>query len=80
MAVAAARDWCLELPGSYVIGDKRTDLELADAIGGTGMLLTSGHGPEFSAWAMDHARPMFDTLLGAAEYIVKSAVESAPAA
>jgi D-glycero-D-manno-heptose 1,7-bisphosphate phosphatase len=78
MAIAAARDHHLELSGSYVIGDKRTDLELADAIGGTGMLLTTGHGREFAGWARDHGRPVFDSLLGAADYIVRPGVQAAP--
>jgi D-glycero-D-manno-heptose 1,7-bisphosphate phosphatase len=78
MAVAAARDWQLELPGSYVIGDKRADLELADAIGGTGILVTTGHGREFAGWARGHARPVFDSLLAAADYIVKSAGQAVP--
>jgi len=33
MALTAASDWNLELSGSYVIGDKQVDLELAEAIG-----------------------------------------------
>ena len=59
MALAAARDCHLELPGSYVIGDTRADIELADAIGGTGILLTTGHGAEFAEWARVQARPVF---------------------
>jgi histidinol-phosphate phosphatase family protein len=71
MARAASRDWNLPLAGCYVIGDKRADLELADAIGGRGILLTTGHGSESAAWANDHARPVFDSLLGAAEFITR---------
>jgi histidinol phosphatase-like enzyme len=78
MAVAAARDWQLDLPGSYVIGDKRSDMELADAIGGTGILVTTGHGREFTGWARDRARPVFDSVLEAAHYIARSAAEPAP--
>jgi histidinol-phosphate phosphatase family protein len=77
MALAAARDWRLELSGCYVIGDKRSDVELADAIGGTGILVTTGHGPEFAAWAREHARPVFDGVRSAAEFIVNSAIEMA---
>jgi D-glycero-D-manno-heptose 1,7-bisphosphate phosphatase len=71
MPLAASRDWNIDLAGSYVIGDKRSDLELADAIGGTGILVTTGHGREALDWARAHARPVFDGLRGAAEYIVK---------
>ena len=71
MAIAASRDWNLALPGSYVIGDKQTDLELADAIDATGILMTTGHGREFADRARRETRPVFDDLRSAAEYIVR---------
>jgi D-glycero-D-manno-heptose 1,7-bisphosphate phosphatase len=71
MAMAASRDWHLTLPGSYVIGDKQTDLVFADAIGATGILVTTGHGREFADRARRETRPVFDDLQGAAEYIAK---------
>src|SRR5258708_33696352 len=71
LAIAASRDWQLTLPGSYVIGDKQTDLELADAIGATGILLTTGHGRECADRARRESRPVFDDLRGAAGYIGK---------
>jgi D-glycero-D-manno-heptose 1,7-bisphosphate phosphatase len=77
MAEAASRDWDLVLSGSYMIGDKQTDLELADAIGGTGILVTTGYGLEFVEWARDHARPVFGDLQGAAEYIMAREAEAA---
>jgi histidinol-phosphate phosphatase family protein len=69
MALLASREWDLELSGAFVIGDKDTDLTLADAIGGTGILLTTGHGPKFAAWAAAHSRPKFEDLRAAAAYI-----------
>jgi histidinol-phosphate phosphatase family protein len=69
MALEAAREWGLELPGAFVIGDKRSDLELADAIGGTGILLTTGHGRKAAGWARAQSRPVFEDLRGAAAYI-----------
>jgi histidinol-phosphate phosphatase family protein len=69
MALAAARDLGLVLEGSYVIGDKRTDLQLADAIRGTGILVTTGHGAEAAAWAQAQARPVFANVQAAAQYI-----------
>ncbi|MGD0493698.1 MAG: HAD family hydrolase [Steroidobacteraceae bacterium] len=69
MALAASRDWGVRLAGSYVIGDKRTDLELADAVGGTGILVTKGHGLRDLAWASANARPVFRHMREAAAYI-----------
>jgi D-glycero-D-manno-heptose 1,7-bisphosphate phosphatase len=71
MALAASSDWGVQLVGSYVIGDKKIDLELADAIGGTGILVTSGHGMEDTAWARADARPIFHYLREAAAYVCK---------
>jgi histidinol-phosphate phosphatase family protein len=71
MALAAARDWHVELKGSYVVGDKRSDVEMADAIGGTGILVTTGHGRLALDWARAASRPVFDGLRSAAAYIVQ---------
>jgi D-glycero-D-manno-heptose 1,7-bisphosphate phosphatase len=72
MALAASRDWNIALPGSYVIGDKRTDLELADAIGATGILVTTGHGRAAAGWARERGRLVFDSLAGAARHIAST--------
>lgn len=76
MALAAACEWHLELAGSYVIGDKQADLELADAIGATGILVTTGQGAGARAWAGAHACPVFDSIRGAADYIVARGVRT----
>jgi len=73
MALAAARDWSLQLAGAFVVGDKRADVELADAIGGTGILLTTGHGRDSEQWARQNARPVFDQFQDAAAFIVSRA-------
>jgi D-glycero-D-manno-heptose 1,7-bisphosphate phosphatase len=70
MPLAAARDLGVGLPGSYVVGDKQCDVELADAIGGTGILVTTGHGRDSVAWAAREARPVASGLRGAAEFII----------
>jgi phosphoglycolate phosphatase-like HAD superfamily hydrolase len=54
-----------------VIGDKQADLELAETIGATGILVTTGHGADSVAWACEHALPTFDSIRGAADYIVE---------
>jgi histidinol-phosphate phosphatase family protein len=69
MAVTAARDWSIDLSGCYVVGDKRSDVELADAIGGTGILVTTGHGMDAVEWARAAGRPIFDGLRAVTAYI-----------
>jgi D-glycero-D-manno-heptose 1,7-bisphosphate phosphatase len=75
MALAASRDLKLELAGSFMIGDKRADLELADAIGATGILVASGHGRSAVVWARAEGRPVFDDFKAAAEYIAAQGSE-----
>ncbi len=70
MLLEAARDWALALPGCFVVGDKQSDVELADTVGGRGILLSTGHGAEHAAWAHANARPVFPELRDAARYIV----------
>ncbi len=41
---AAARDLDLTLAGSYYVGDKRSDVAPAIALGGTGILVRTGYG------------------------------------
>lgn len=69
MPLAAAADWGVELRGSYVIGDKKVDLQLADAIGGRGILLTTGHGRLDFEWARANERTVFHRLYDAATFI-----------
>lgn len=69
MALAAARDLRLELAGSFMVGDRRADLELADAIGASGILVASGYGRSAIDWARGEGRPVFDDFKAAADYI-----------
>ncbi len=71
MVLEASRDWGLELNGCFVVGDKRSDVELADAIGGSGILLTTGHGRDHAPWARERALPVFGEFLDAARFIVE---------
>lgn len=70
LPLTAARQHGLALAGSYVIGDKPSDLELADAIGGTGILVTSGHGAAAAGWARSTGRPVFGDMKAAAQFIL----------
>lgn len=69
LAIAAASDLGLTLLDCYVIGDKQSDLELADAIGGVGILMTTGHGAGYAGWASASGRPVFAQIALAADYI-----------
>jgi len=71
MAQQAHAELGVPLEGCYVIGDKRIDVELGHALGGTGLLVTTGHGQEDVPWAQAQSVPVFDTLLGACEYITQ---------
>ena len=53
LADRAAADLGIRLEDCFVIGDKRSDVELAFAIGATGILITTGHGRSDVAWAIE---------------------------
>jgi D-glycero-D-manno-heptose 1,7-bisphosphate phosphatase len=72
MALEAAREWQLKLAGCFVVGDKRADVEMADAIGGAGILLTTGHGQKSLSWALAEGRPVFNEFRAAAQFIIAS--------
>ena len=44
MLERAAREHALELAGSYVVGDRYADLEMAHEVGGRGILVLTGYG------------------------------------
>ena len=44
LAVRAAKDLAIDLASSFVVGDKRSDMELARAIGAKGILVRTGYG------------------------------------
>lgn len=79
MAEDAARDLGLTLPGSIVIGDKRADVELAHAIGGTGILVTTGHGAADLAWADGAGVPVAADLGEAAAIVDRLLAQRTPA-
>jgi D-glycero-D-manno-heptose 1,7-bisphosphate phosphatase len=69
MAQQAHEELGVPLAGCYVIGDKRIDVELGQALGGTGLLVTTGHGQEDAPWAHANQVGVFSNLLGACEHI-----------
>ncbi|MGE3805702.1 MAG: D-glycero-alpha-D-manno-heptose-1,7-bisphosphate 7-phosphatase [Gemmataceae bacterium] len=55
MLLQAARDHDLRLAGSFVIGDKLTDLQAGQVVGARGILVRTGHGARQEvrgAWAI----------------------------
>jgi histidinol-phosphate phosphatase family protein len=72
MAEQARADLSLSWEGCHVIGDKRIDVELGQALGGTGLLVTTGHGQEDSPWAREQGLPVFENLLAACHHIARS--------
>ena len=69
MADRAAADLGIRLEDSFVIGDKRSDVELAFAIGATGILITTGHGRSDVAWAIRKSCLVTDSFLDAAHHV-----------
>ncbi len=73
MVDRALRELDLTREGSWVIGDKADDIELARAAGLRGVLVRSGHGAEAeAAGAGRAAESVVDDLLAAARYIIES--------
>ena len=73
MISRAAADLDIDVPGSFVVGDKWLDVELAQRAGATGVLVRTGYGQsaeaEQPAWI--HPVPVLDTLLEAASWILE---------
>lgn len=69
MLEQAAREHDLDLPNSFVIGDKRVDVELALAAGCVGILVETGYGRENAAWALTAGYAVCRDLLDASTYV-----------
>lgn len=65
----AARMFDIDCSRSFVIGDKRSDVELAAAIGAVGILVLSGHGREHLDWARTHERLIAENMADAAQIV-----------
>ena len=68
MALQAAQELGIELAGSWVIGDKALDVNLATAIGGRGILVRTGYGLDEQTACSPHA--IADDVLDAARIII----------
>ena len=69
LADRAAADLGIRLEELFVIGDKRSDVELAFAIGATGILISTGHGWSDVAWAIGKSCLVIDNFLDAARHV-----------
>lgn len=70
LAHDAARDLGLDIAGAWVIGDKMSDVGLAEAFGGRGILVTTGHGAGAVAAAQASGVPVVTDLNSAADVIL----------
>jgi D-glycero-D-manno-heptose 1,7-bisphosphate phosphatase len=70
----AAREHCLELGKSYVVGDRYVDVELAHGVGARGLLVMTGYGRgEYEFHSGEWARPpykMVENLAAAVDLIL----------
>ncbi|WP_036257601.1 D-glycero-alpha-D-manno-heptose-1,7-bisphosphate 7-phosphatase [Methylocapsa aurea] len=71
MIDAAARDLNLDPARSFVIGDKRCDIDLAAAVGAAGILVTTGHGRLDAEYARSLPAPVCRDLFEASEEVAR---------
>jgi D-glycero-D-manno-heptose 1,7-bisphosphate phosphatase len=69
LADRAAADLGIRLEKCFVIGDKRSDVELAFAIGATGILITSGQGRRDLPGVTGKSWLIVDNFLEAARHV-----------
>jgi len=66
MLLEAARDWQIDLPRSYMVGDNEKDVTLIKQLGGKGILVGDGYGelsPPFSSEPDYRARDVLEALM-----------------
>lgn len=63
----ACRDHGLDPTRSFVVGDKASDLELATAVGATGILVETGEGADHVAWARQRGYKVYRDLADLAQ-------------
>ncbi|WOJ89106.1 HAD family hydrolase [Methylocapsa polymorpha] len=71
MIRAAVHDLDLDPARSFVIGDKRSDIDLASAVGATGILVTTGHGRLDVDYARSLPAPVCRDLIEASEEVAR---------
>ncbi|RKZ27810.1 D-glycero-beta-D-manno-heptose-1,7-bisphosphate 7-phosphatase, partial [bacterium] len=72
MAMKAASEFGLDLNSSFIVGDKKSDIEFARNIGARAILVRTGKGAQTERELRDiEPDAVFDSLPGAAKYIVE---------
>ncbi len=71
LLLQAAAEHGLDLPRSYMVGDKAADLEAGRRAGCTSLLVLTGYGRETAATLDDPAVPRCADLAAAAEWILR---------
>lgn len=75
LAYQAADALDLDLSRSWMIGDKRSDIELARAVGASGLLVLTGHGAQDREWAENEGVAVAASLTEAADIILSASVQ-----
>ncbi len=75
LALAAAREFGLDLSRAFVIGDKLSDVELARAVGARGILVETGKGAALAGAAREAGFSVARDLDGAADLIAAHGME-----
>ncbi len=73
MIRSAARDLALDIPRSFVVGDRWLDIEMARASGAAGILVRTGYGKAEESRPRDGVKPhaIVDNLIEAAGWILR---------
>jgi D-glycero-D-manno-heptose 1,7-bisphosphate phosphatase len=71
MIHAAVHDLDLDPTRSFVIGDKRSDIDLASAVGAKGILVTTGHGHLDVDYALSLPAPVCRDLIEASDEVAR---------
>ena len=69
LAEAAAQELGIDLTRAFVVGDKEADIDLARAVGATGILVRTGYGAETERAGACRPAAVVDDLGAAAEFI-----------
>lgn len=69
LAHAAADALGLDLTACWMIGDKKSDIQMGEAVGASTILVLSGEGTKYRDWALANGTPVCATLGEAADHI-----------